>query len=186
MGVSARQSTLCQKPALASRRSTRMRARVERCRTLCTRLPAVVTGGRSAPTALGANDHPLPAPAAATDAVCCTALCYTALCCARGSVCAARHCFVVCHRRRCRRRMLRAVGVLGTFHATPGWEDLFAQRKIDQGHFYASKDNLYPTKGATCSSANKGSAMLPHKRNLSRQSNHWIFNVFMLRAQMHE
>ena len=127
-----------------------------------------------------------PLPLHATDAVCCTALCYTALCCARGSVCAARHCFVVSHRRRRRRRMLRAVGVLGTFQATPGWEDLFAQRKIDQGHFYASKDNLYPTKGATCSSANKGSAMLPHKRNLSRQSNHWIFNVFMLRAQMHE
>ena len=38
------------------------------------------------------------------------------------------------------------MGVLGTFQPTPGWEDLFAQRKIDQGHFYASKDNLYPTK----------------------------------------
>ena len=25
------------------------------------------------------------------------------------------------------------------------WDDLFAQRKIDQGKFYASKDNLYPT-----------------------------------------
>jgi hypothetical protein len=29
--------------------------------------------------------------------------------------------------------------VLGNFSATPGWEDLWAQRKIDQGDFYASK-----------------------------------------------
>ena len=35
---------------------------------------------------------------------------------------------------------------LGTFAATPGWEDVFAQRKIDVGNFYASKDNEYPTK----------------------------------------
>jgi sucrose-6-phosphate hydrolase SacC (GH32 family) len=38
-------------------------------------------------------------------------------------------------------------GVLGNFSATPGWEDLWEQKKIDQGHFYASKDNLYPTTG---------------------------------------
>lgn len=38
------------------------------------------------------------------------------------------------------------VGVLGNFSATPGWEDVFSQRKIDQGNFYASKDNEYPTK----------------------------------------
>ena len=38
---------------------------------------------------------------------------------------------------------------LGNFTATPGWEDLFTQRRIDVGGFYASKDNLYPTKGST-------------------------------------
>ena len=37
---------------------------------------------------------------------------------------------------------------LGSFNATPGWEDAWAQRKIDGGHFYASKDNLYPVKGS--------------------------------------
>eukprot|EP00935_MAST-01C_sp_MAST-1C-sp1_P001660 g1660.t1 len=35
---------------------------------------------------------------------------------------------------------------LGNFTATPGWEDLFEQRKMDSGGFYASKDNVYPTK----------------------------------------
>jgi len=35
--------------------------------------------------------------------------------------------------------------VLGIFNTTPGWEDVWTQRKIDQGHFYASKDNVYPT-----------------------------------------
>eukprot|EP00935_MAST-01C_sp_MAST-1C-sp1_P000249 g249.t1 len=35
---------------------------------------------------------------------------------------------------------------LGSFAATPGWEDLFAQRRIDAGTFYASKDNVYPSK----------------------------------------
>ena len=38
---------------------------------------------------------------------------------------------------------------LGTFNATIGWEDLFTQKKIDVGKFYASKDSLYPTKGST-------------------------------------
>ena len=36
--------------------------------------------------------------------------------------------------------------MLGTFVETPGWEDTFAQVKIDVGKFYASKDNEYPTK----------------------------------------
>lgn len=35
---------------------------------------------------------------------------------------------------------------LGTFQATPGWEDVFDQRRIDQGNFYASKDYLYPSR----------------------------------------
>lgn len=35
--------------------------------------------------------------------------------------------------------------VLSNFTATKGWEDLFVQRRIDFGKFYASKDNLYPT-----------------------------------------
>ena len=34
---------------------------------------------------------------------------------------------------------------VGTFSATPGWEDLFSQRKMDMGNFYASKDQLYPS-----------------------------------------
>ena len=34
--------------------------------------------------------------------------------------------------------------VLGHFNATAGWEDLFAQRRIETGWFFASKDNLYP------------------------------------------
>ena len=34
---------------------------------------------------------------------------------------------------------------LGTFNATPGWEDVFVQKRIDMGNFYASKDNEYPT-----------------------------------------
>ena len=38
--------------------------------------------------------------------------------------------------------------VLGNFTATPGWEDMWAQRRIDVGNFYASKDNTYPTKAA--------------------------------------
>jgi len=44
--------------------------------------------------------------------------------------------------------------VLGTFQATKHWEDVFEQRKIDQGAFYASKDNLYPTKAKKESGAN--------------------------------
>ena len=35
--------------------------------------------------------------------------------------------------------------VLGTFQPTENWEDTFAQRRIDVGKFYASKDNDYPT-----------------------------------------
>ena len=35
--------------------------------------------------------------------------------------------------------------VLGTFQPTKNWEDTFAQRRIDVGKFYASKDNDYPT-----------------------------------------
>lgn len=35
----------------------------------------------------------------------------------------------------------------GNFSATPGWEDLYKQKKIDAGKFYASKDNEYPIKG---------------------------------------
>lgn len=41
--------------------------------------------------------------------------------------------------------------VLGHFNATEGWEDLFEQKRIDQGNFYASKDNLYPSRGGKAS-----------------------------------
>jgi len=34
----------------------------------------------------------------------------------------------------------------GNFTATPGWEDLYEQQRIDQGAYYASKDNEYPSK----------------------------------------
>lgn len=50
---------------------------------------------------------------------------------------------------------------LGTFVATPGWEDAFAQRKIDQGHFYASKDNSYPTLQGDQRRINWGWATVP-------------------------
>merc|ERR1711871_933899 len=46
-------------------------------------------------------------------------------------------------------------------HATPGWEDVFAQLKIDQGRFYASKDNVYPTKDGGSRRINWGWAQVP-------------------------
>ena len=48
---------------------------------------------------------------------------------------------------------------LGTYKATPGWEDLFEQRQIDQGLLYASKDNEYPTKTGGKRRINWGWAM---------------------------
>eukprot|EP00041_Stephanoeca_diplocostata_P021593 m.504556 g.504556 ORF g.504556 m.504556 type:complete len:649 (+) comp21862_c0_seq7:117-2063(+) len=50
---------------------------------------------------------------------------------------------------------------LGSFNATPGWEDMFVQRKIDQGGFYASKDNEYPTKAGGSRRINWGWAQVP-------------------------
>lgn len=50
---------------------------------------------------------------------------------------------------------------LGSFKATAGWEDLFAQRKIDQGNFYASKDNHYPTLTNDTRRINWGWATVP-------------------------
>ena len=41
------------------------------------------------------------------------------------------------------------------------WDDLFAQRKIDQGKFYASKDNLYPTAAGGTRRINWGWATVP-------------------------
>jgi sucrose-6-phosphate hydrolase SacC (GH32 family) len=43
------------------------------------------------------------------------------------------------------------VGTLGTLTPTPGWEDLWPVKPIDNGNFYASKDNIFPTlqKGVT-------------------------------------
>lgn len=49
----------------------------------------------------------------------------------------------------------------GTFSATPGWEDLYEQKKIDQGGFYASKDNEYPTKSGGKRRINWGWAQVP-------------------------
>ena len=51
--------------------------------------------------------------------------------------------------------------VLGNFTPTPGWEDLWAQRRIDQGNFYASKDNEYPTLAGGTRRINWGWATVP-------------------------
>jgi sucrose-6-phosphate hydrolase SacC (GH32 family) len=53
------------------------------------------------------------------------------------------------------------VKALGSFNATSGWEDLFAQRLIDAGHFYASKDNLYPSLDGRSRRINWGWATVP-------------------------
>jgi len=50
---------------------------------------------------------------------------------------------------------------LGGFNATPGWEDLFEQRKIDPGNFYASKDAEYPTLDGKKRRINWGWATVP-------------------------
>eukprot|EP00756_Hemistasia_phaeocysticola_P019743 Hpha_TRINITY_DN15680_c1_g1::TRINITY_DN15680_c1_g1_i1::g.99886::m.99886/K01193/INV, sacA; beta-fructofuranosidase len=50
---------------------------------------------------------------------------------------------------------------LGSFNATPGWEDLFAQKRIDYGRFYASKDNEYPTLEGETRRINWGWAQVP-------------------------
>lgn len=50
--------------------------------------------------------------------------------------------------------------VLGNFTATLDWEDLFVQRSIDKGAFYASKDNIYPTKQGTTRRINWGWATI--------------------------
>jgi len=54
-----------------------------------------------------------------------------------------------------------AVRELGSFTATKGWEETFSQRRIDSGHFYASKDNLYPTKSGGARRINWGWAQVP-------------------------
>ena len=46
------------------------------------------------------------------------------------------------------------------FNATPGWEDLFEQRVIDKGFFYASKDSEFPTKDGGSRRINWGWAIL--------------------------
>merc|ERR1712226_1283629 len=50
---------------------------------------------------------------------------------------------------------------LDHFNATAGWEAEFAQVKMDQGHFYASKDNEYPTKTGGKRRINWGWATVP-------------------------
>jgi hypothetical protein len=44
---------------------------------------------------------------------------------------------------------MTAPGVLGHFTPTVGWEDLYVNRQIDMGPYYASKDSLYPTAGSS-------------------------------------
>ncbi|CAE8597216.1 unnamed protein product, partial [Polarella glacialis] len=50
---------------------------------------------------------------------------------------------------------------LGHFHSTPGWEDVFVQKRIDTDSFYASKDNEYPAKNGEKRRINWGWAMVP-------------------------
>ena len=50
---------------------------------------------------------------------------------------------------------------LANFTATPGFEDAFAQVRIDPGRFYASKDNEYPTKSGGKRRINWGWAQVP-------------------------
>lgn len=50
---------------------------------------------------------------------------------------------------------------LGSFVATKGWEDLFVQKKMDQGDFYASKDNEYPILTGGKRRINWGWAIVP-------------------------
>jgi beta-fructofuranosidase len=49
----------------------------------------------------------------------------------------------------------------GSFSATAGWEDLFEQRRMDHGGFYASKDNEYPTRSGGKRRINWGWAQVP-------------------------
>jgi sucrose-6-phosphate hydrolase SacC (GH32 family) len=49
---------------------------------------------------------------------------------------------------------------LGSFAATPSWEDVWAQMRIDQGAFYASKDNEYPSKKGNSRRINWGWAQV--------------------------
>ena len=46
------------------------------------------------------------------------------------------------------------------FSATPGWEDVFAQKPVDSAFFYASKDNEFPTKDGGVRRINFGWAIL--------------------------
>lgn len=50
---------------------------------------------------------------------------------------------------------------LGGFAATPGWDAEFAQREIDVGNFYASKDADYPSLGGAHRRVNYGWATVP-------------------------
>ncbi|KAL1518961.1 hypothetical protein AB1Y20_003231 [Prymnesium parvum] len=50
---------------------------------------------------------------------------------------------------------------LDNFTATPQWEDMWAQRPIDVGKFYASKDNEYPTLNGGVRRINWGWGVVP-------------------------
>jgi len=51
--------------------------------------------------------------------------------------------------------------VIPSFKATPGWEDLFEQKIMDVGKFYASKDGEYPSKTGGKRRINWGWAIVP-------------------------
>lgn len=50
----------------------------------------------------------------------------------------------------------------GRLEATPGWESLFHFKIIDNGNYYACKDNEYPTKTGEARRINWGWATIPH------------------------
>lgn len=52
-------------------------------------------------------------------------------------------------------------GTVGTFKPTLGWEDLYTERRIDGGKFYASKDAQYPTLSGDKRRINWGWATVP-------------------------
>ena len=58
----------------------------------------------------------------------------------------------------------RTVGSLGSFKATAGWEDLFAQRKIDQGHFCETTQDPH-----------MNSYLVPCFRFFPTHSRSWVF-----------
>lgn len=65
----------------------------------------------------------------------------------------------------------KKMGEMGSFVATPGWEDLWPVKELDRGNFYASKDNAFPTLQGGSRRINWGWATLgdASSQNLPRE-----------------